>query len=375
MAKIGLNGPNRDESLPTLAPPPQPDYEGLLKCLRREGTPQRVYFMELFLDEPVKNVISKRFGLQEHLDPNDPWFYWKREIRLQRFLGYDYVTAKVPTLEFPRFTDMAVPDTVDGEQSMGNRIWLTEKCGSITNWEDFEKYPWPDPAKLDLSVLEWLENNLPDDMCMTTECHSIFEQLNWLMGLENLCYSLYDQPDLVEAIVNRVGEIYLAAARTFVQFDRLKFLFGGDDMGHKTGTLISPEHIRRLILPWHKKIAEVAHQAGRLNLLHSCGNIRAIMPDLIDYVGIDGKHSFEDTIEQVTEAKRLWGDRIALIGGIDMDFLCRADEQAIRKRVRETLDVCMPGGGYCLGTGNTVANYVPLRNYLAMLDEGRRYGC
>ncbi len=56
-----------------------------------------------------------------------------------------------------------------------------------------------------------------------------------------------------------------------------------------------------------------------------------------------------------------------------MDFLCRAGEADIRKRVRETLTACLPGGGYCLGTGNTVANYVPLDNYLAMVDEGRSF--
>jgi uroporphyrinogen decarboxylase len=97
------------------------------------------------------------------------------------------------------------------------------------------------------------------------------------------------------------------------------------------------------------------------------------MEDLIGDVRIDAKHSFEDTIEDVREAKRRYGDRIALLGGIDVDFLCRADEAAIRARVRDTLDACLPGGGYCLGTGNSVANYIPLQSYLAMLDEGRRF--
>jgi uroporphyrinogen decarboxylase len=97
------------------------------------------------------------------------------------------------------------------------------------------------------------------------------------------------------------------------------------------------------------------------------------MPDLINTVGIDARHSFEDTILPVTEAKRLYGDRLAILGGIDVDFLCRADEQSIRQRVRRTLEACMPGGGYCLGTGNTVANYIPVDNYLVMLDEGRRF--
>jgi uroporphyrinogen decarboxylase len=72
--------------------------------------------------------------------------------------------------------------------------------------------------------------------------------------------------------------------------------------------------------------------------------------------------------------KRKYGKRLSLLGGIDVDFLCRSDEKAIRERVRRTLDVCQPGGGYCLGTGNSVTNYIPLDSYLAMVDEGRMYG-
>ena len=120
-------------------------------------------------------------------------------------------------------------------------------------------------------------------------------------------------------------------------------------------------------------MAEKSHAAGRPYLLHACGKLDAIMPELLNDVGIDAKHSFEDTIESIIDAKQTYGRRVALLGGIDVDFLCRADETAIRRRVRDTLSACMPGGGYCLGTGNTVANYIPLDNYLIMLDEGRRY--
>jgi uroporphyrinogen decarboxylase len=91
-------------------------------------------------------------------------------------------------------------------------------------------------------------------------------------------------------------------------------------------------------------------------------------------VGIDGKHSYEDTTVDVRVLKAGLGQQIALLGGIDVDFLCRSGEAEIRARVREVLQTCQPGGGYCLGTGNTVANYIPLENYLVMLDEGRRYG-
>jgi uroporphyrinogen decarboxylase len=98
------------------------------------------------------------------------------------------------------------------------------------------------------------------------------------------------------------------------------------------------------------------------------------METIIEDCHFDGRHSFEDAIEPVWVAKERWGNRIALIGGVDMDFLCRADEQQLRERVRFILDRCAPGGGYCLGSGNSIANYVPLQNYLIMLDEGWKAG-
>lgn len=99
-----------------------------------------------------------------------------------------------------------------------------------------------------------------------------------------------------------------------------------------------------------------------------------MLDDIIDYCKIDAKHSFEDQILPVTEAKVKYGDRISLLGGIDVDFLCRANEDEVRTRTRQTLEKCMANGGYALGTGNSVANYIPVNNFLAMLDEGAKAG-
>jgi uroporphyrinogen decarboxylase len=194
------------------------------------------------------------------------------------------------------------------------------------------------------------------------------------MGYETLCYALFDQRDLVQAIADRTLEIDRQVLARLLEFDRVQLIWGSDDMGFRSQPLISPIDMRELVLPGHRTLAKMVHDAGRLYILHSCGNLATIMDDLIDDVQIDARHSWEDTIMDVREAKALWGDRMAILGGIDMDFLCRADESAIRQRVRDTLDVCNPGGGYCLGSGNSVANYVPLDNYLAMLDEGRDWG-
>jgi len=352
--------------------PVQLDYEGLLRNLRREGTPSRVYPMELFLDAEIRQGIQERFFLNEALHQDNPYYPDHAFISLYRFLGYELVRVGLGGLNFPRQNFQHAMDTAPLAHENG-RGWTDSSTGPITSWQDFEAYPWPDPEKFDTRSVEWYSSNLPDDMCLGGSCHNVFEQAMWLMGYVPLCYAIYDQPDLVDAIFERVGSIYLAAARLYMQFERVKVLFEGDDMGFRSGTLLPAQILIEKTLPWHKKIVEIAHANGILYLLHSCGNLEAIMPTLIDDVQIDGKHSFEDVIEPVTVAKKRWGDRIALIGGIDVDFLVRASPEQVRHRVRQTLEICQPGGGYCLGTGNSVTNYIPLDNFLTMLDEGRRF--
>jgi uroporphyrinogen decarboxylase len=127
--------------------------------------------------------------------------------------------------------------------------------------------------------------------------------------------------------------------------------------------------MREFVLPWHKRLAEIAHREGKPCILHSCGQLATIMPDIINDVRIDAKHSFEDSILPVTEAKRLYGDRIALLGGFDVDRLCRSSEEEIREHADMLMDTCGAGGGYALGTGNSVAKFIPLPHYLTMLQQ------
>jgi uroporphyrinogen decarboxylase len=131
--------------------------------------------------------------------------------------------------------------------------------------------------------------------------------------------------------------------------------------------------MKRHVIPRHKRIADACHQHGKPFLLHSCGNVTALMDDLIDVVGIDAKHSFEDKILPVEECYARWGDRISILGGLDMDILSRSSEEETRARTRQILEACAPGGGYCMGSGNTAANYIKLENYYAMIEETRRW--
>jgi uroporphyrinogen decarboxylase len=292
---------------------------------------------------------------------------------MHRFLGYDYVPVGLdPAGPLPLGVGTVAADTA-GLAHAGGRRWLDESRGPIQTMEDLEKFPWPDPAKTGTSGLEWFDKHVPDDMCLRAGCHNVFEFVTWAMGYERLCYAIHDDPQLVDALFRKVGELLVGWCKLLLQFDRIKLFLGGDDMGFKTATMVSADLLEEKALVWHKRMAGLCHQLGRVYCLHACGNLAEIMEFLIEEVKLDGRHSFEDAIEPVTVAKKRWGDRLALLGGIDVGFLTRATPEQVRKRTRETLDICMPGGGYCLGTGNSVANYIPVENFLAMLDEGRRY--
>lgn len=350
-----------------------PDWEGLRKSVTREGMPGRVHYIELFLDMEIQDAICGRYGVLDGLDSAAPHFSERRHIALQSFLGYDFVRCGADGLDMPLKYD-TTPDTAVLRRE-GGRSYIDEHKGPITTWDEFEAYPWPKPGEITFGALEWYERNLPENLCIIGSggfAH-FAEMITWLMGYETLCYALFDERNLVQAITDRLVELYRASLEGMLQFERVKIVWGSDDMGFRGGPMISPDDLRAFVLPGHKLMADMAHAAGRPYLLHSCGNLATIMDDLIDYVEIDAKHSFEDTIEDVRQVKHTYGQRIALLGGIDVDFLCRATQDEVRRRVRDTLGICMKGGGYCLGTGNSVANYIPVDNYLAMLDEGRRF--
>ena len=352
--------------------PFRPNWKELVDVIMCQGTPKRTFNMELFQDPEIANAIAKRFDLEAGLKCDDPDFDRKKYIALQRFCGFDYVRVRLVDLDMP-IKSQTVADSTELPRA-GGRTFVDEHTGPITHWEEFEKYPWPDPEKPSATRdLEWYQENLPEDMCVVAAFGHFAELLAQLMGYEKLCFALYEQRDLVKAIADKIVAFFETCLRRFLEFDRVKIVWASDDMGFKTGLLISPRDLREFVLPGHRAMAQMSHKAGRPYLLHCCGKLCEIIDDLIYDVRIDGKHSFEDTIEDVREVKHTYGKNIALIGGIDVDFLCRASKEAIRKRVRNTLDICMEGGRYCLGTGNTVANYIPLDNYLTMVDEGRLY--
>jgi uroporphyrinogen decarboxylase len=153
--------------------------------------------------------------------------------------------------------------------------------------------------------------------------------------------------------------------KNVVQYDSVGVVTVNDDWGFNTQTMLSPEQMRQYVFPWTKKIVDAAHDANVPVILHSCGNLEMVFEDVLK-LGVDAKHSFEDKILPIEDAYEKWHDRIPLMGGFDMDYMCRSSEDEIRKRTAAMMERTKGRGGWAIGTGNSVPEYVPVENYLAM---------
>jgi len=341
----------------------KPDFGRFRKVLLREGEPDLLPFYDLFADAPVlKAVTGKPPGLEARID-----FQYK--------MGYDYVGTGA-NFGYPLRKTRSTED-VGSALPHESRGFVDDNHGAIECRADFDAYPWPVITDDLTGDIDKCAGMLPFGMKMLLGSSGILENVVWLMGYIPFSYAAQDEEQLIWDMFEKIGGNAVRVMKAMMEQVDLSKVGGvvmGDDMGYSQGTMVSPEMLRKYVFPWQKKVVEIAHEHGLPFIIHSCGNLEGIMDDLIDYVGIDAKHSFEDKIMPVAEAKRRYGKRIAVLGGIDMNFLVKAAAEEVAPYVAKVMEECMPGGGYALGTGNSIANYIPLENYYEMLRVGREKG-
>lgn len=302
---------------------PKPDVESFKQVILKEKNPERVHFIELHIDKEIMRYLVENCLNERWVEPTDRESKercLKNYIELYWRLGYDSIRL---SSQFRFSSSLNFPSQLrKGKDtaylSRGIRDWVEEGRGVITSWDDFERYPWPSAEELDLWSYEFISENIPDGMgIFASFSPGIFEILsNQLFGYQTLSLLLYDDPELVKTVASRVGELIYRCYEKIIGLPNLIGFFQGDDMGFKTSTLIAPSHLRKYILPWHKKLAALAHKNGLLYILHSCGYLEPIMEELIEEVKINAKHSFEDEIMPVGEFKRRYGNRIGVLGGV-----------------------------------------------------------
>ncbi|MCX6866573.1 MAG: hypothetical protein NTV46_10230, partial [Verrucomicrobia bacterium] len=200
-----------------------------------------------------------------------------------------------------------------------------------------------------------------------------------LLGMENLYLKMYDEPELVDALLQHLTDYYIAVSqRTFdAAADVMDVFFIGNDFGGQTGPLLSPAQFDRFIMPHLKRLIDLGHQYRLQVQLHCCGGYEPLIPSMIA-AGLDGLHALQPCCGgmDLVKLKANYGEKILLNGAIDSHHvLINGTPESVRESTREVIAIMTPGGGYVAGASHDyILEETPVANVVAMFDAMTEFG-
>jgi uroporphyrinogen decarboxylase len=343
-----------------------PCFDRVLAALHC-GEPDRVPPAEIWIDQEVRDAFI-----------GYPVRTMQDEVAFWRAAGYDFVALDNDLWATPQIQGnilSPLKDTAhyyaDGRE---NRGWVTEKADLIRTWEDVENFPWPTAAQLDYSNLEKVQQYLPPTMKVIATFGHIFTATWQLMGFENFCLLLHDDLDLVRATVRRIGEEVLKQVERILAIDGVGAVCFQDDIAYNSGPIISIRLLKEIFFPWLSEIAALCHAKGKPLIYHTDGNATALLPEIIQ-AGADAFQAIEPKSMDIIAVKQQYGSQLALMGNLDLGYtLTRGSPQEVEAAVKHLIKHVAPGGGFLLGSCNSITNYVPVENFRALLRATYEYG-
>ena len=352
-------------------PPFPPDFERVRTTLLRQGQPDHVPMVEFtvwsghktrVLGHPLRGIAD--------------------EIEFAQRVGYDHVPFNVglqmdPTFNAALESRHYAVDAQDDKGATGETVerrWAVSTSGVIRSHADFEAFPWPDPDAFDYTPLAEAAKLLPGNMRIIVQIGKVFNPVWWLMGFEAFSFALYDDPDLVARMCERIGRIQKRTLERSLEYASVGAYLHADDLAFNTGLLVARPVLQQYVYPWFRRMAEMTHQAGRLALFHSDGNLDTVLDDLID-LGYDAVHPIDPAAMDIVRTKERVRGRLGLLGNIDLRHtLPLGTPEEVEDEVAERIRVLAPGGGWCLSSANSIPDYVPFANYVAMQGAWLKYG-
>ena len=351
------------------------DFDRVRRAMFRQGEGDRVPLFELSVHTSIKSKVLGR-PIETVQDEIDFW----------RMAGYDFVPMRAGVRSVVRGLHPAIKQwrlTAPTEGRGPSRDgWVNAESGLVRTREEFEKMPWPAAEDLGgyndyVSMEDYLgemKRFLPADMKLIPQLGYVFMGAWQLMGLQNFGLSLTDDPEFVKAVIDRIGESQLGVLDILLGHDTVGAIWMPDDLCYNAGPIVSPNVYRQWVYPWYSKMIDRCHRAGIPVGLHSDGDLTRILPDLVD-CDFDVIHPFEPPFNDIFAIKKTWGHRIAVAGNIDLKTtLSAGTPEAVREEVKDKIAALAPGGGWLLGSSNSIPEFVPVENYLAMISTGLDHG-
>jgi uroporphyrinogen decarboxylase len=194
-----------------------------------------------------------------------------------------------------------------------------------------------------------------------------------LCGMERLLESYLLEPEFARGLA-RLVVAYNKELHRLAISEGADIIVLGDDYAHKSGTLMSPTQFREFILPGLTEVVQDIKARGAACVKHTDGNIWAILEDIVD-TGIDGIGPLEPAAGMdLAKVKQAVGERVCVVGNVDVDLLCRGSVEEVRRATRGLIAAVSPGGGHILSSGNSITSAVRPENFREMVETARRYG-
>jgi len=245
--------------------------------------------------------------------------------------------------------------------------------------EDVEKFRLPDVRTvvlLEQSLKRYYDGRATGKFVIGGMWASIFTHARAILGEEKFLFDLYDSPEMVKRLVERLTEYFLEMNGMLFEkgakdLDALMF---GTDFGTQLSMFISPRQFKKFFKPYLGRIVAQAHGYGLKVIFHSCGNVSPILNDLIE-IGVDVLDPVQVNAKGMApeELAPLFKSRIGFHGGIstqtDLPF---GKPEEIRETVRKTIDTLGPLK-YIPAPDQTLIGNVPPENIVAMVQAVREY--
>lgn len=196
---------------------------------------------------------------------------------------------------------------------------------------------------------------------------ALFERLHALRGMQALFTDFYTNETGVHRLMDALQTYLLEIVRAWAQMGA-DAVFLTDDWGSQTGLLINPELWRRFFKPYYAEVFGEAHRLGMDVIFHSCGNVMAIVGDLVD-IGLDVLDPIQPGAMDIDALAREFGGQLSFSGAVDVqDLLCSGSLQQVKNEVHRAIDTLgRPfGGGLILGPANIITPETPLENLCAL---------
>lgn len=251
--------------------------------------------------------------------------------------------------------------------------------------DDLKRYRWPDPhdpGRTD-GLREWarrLAEETDYAVVLDVAGFGVFEQGWALRGFENFLADLIAEPEFAEAVIQGVADYQIALyGRVLAEVGSyVNVVMVAEDLGTQSGPMVSPETYRRMIKPAQKRVWQFIKSRTDARLfLHSCGAVRAFIPDLIE-IGVDILNPVQVTAKGMDpkDLKAEFGKDLTFWGGgcDTQKVLTFGTPGEVEMEVRRRISELAPGGGFVFNQVHNVQPQVPAENVVRMLDTALEYG-